>query len=157
MAVTTTIEENKQLARRVPEDIATEGNLDLLDEVFTKDAVEHGPFGDDQGREAIRKSFEKFVETFTDLSATVEDIVAEADTVVMRVTLRGTHEGEFMGVEPTGKTVEMQNIVFTRIDDGRIVERWMQPDILGLGQQLGMTLSKEEDIPSEGLQEEPSK
>jgi steroid delta-isomerase-like uncharacterized protein len=156
MAATTTIEENKQLARRVPEVIATEDNLDLIDEVYAEDAVEHGPFGDDQSRKAIRNSFETFVETFADLSATVEDIVAEADTVAMRVTLRGTHEGKFMGIKPTGKTVEMQNMVFTRIDDGMIVERWMQPDLLGLLQQLGMTLPKDEDVPSERLQKESS-
>lgn len=128
----------------------------MIDEVYAEDAVEHGPFGDDQGREAIRKSFERFGATFTDLSATVEDIVAEGDMVAMRVTLRGTHEGKFLGVEPTGKSVEMQHMVFTRIDDGRIVERWMQPDLVGVGQQLGMTLSKDKDVSSEGLQEESS-
>lgn len=101
-----TLEENKQLARRVPEDIATEGNLALLDEVYAEDAVEHTRLGDDQGRTAIRDSFKNFLDVFTDFSATVEDIIAEADTVAMRVMLRATQEGEFMGIEPTGETFE---------------------------------------------------
>ncbi|WP_227379775.1 ester cyclase [Haladaptatus halobius] len=137
----TTLEMNKQLARRVPEDIATEGNLDLIDDLYTEDAIEHGPFGDEHGRATIRKSFEDFLATFADFSATVEDIIAEGNTVAMRVTLRGSQKGEFMGTEPTGQTFEVQNMVFTRIEDGMIVERWIQPDTLGLMQQLGVVES----------------
>jgi predicted ester cyclase len=74
---------------------------------------------------------------FGDFSATVEDIVAEGDTVAMRVLLQGTHEGEFMGVEPTGRKFEIENMVFTRIEAGKIAERWVQPDMLGWLQQLG--------------------
>jgi predicted ester cyclase len=78
-----------------------------------------------------------FLAAFPDFEATVEDIVAEGDTVAMRVTLRGTHDGPFMGVEPTGNPFEVRNMVFTRIEDGKIAERWVQPDTLSLMQQLG--------------------
>lgn len=138
MSSTSTIEENKQLARRVPEDLATERNIDLVDELYAEDAVEHDPFGDHRGHDEIRKSMELPLSAFSDFTATVEDIVAEGDTVAMRVTLRGTHDGEFMGFEPTGREFEIQNMVFTRIEDGKIVERWVQPDVLGQMQQVGV-------------------
>ncbi|WP_336342714.1 ester cyclase [Halalkalicoccus ordinarius] len=130
-------EENKRIARRVPEEIATKRNLDLTDEVFAEDAVEHAPYGDSRGVAALRADFNRFLAAFPDFSATVEDIVAEGDTVAMRVTLRGTQEGEFMEIEPTGREFEIQNMVFTRIEGGKIAERWLQPDIHGLFRQLG--------------------
>jgi predicted ester cyclase len=74
---------------------------------------------------------------FSDFSATVDDVVAEGDTVAMRVTLRGTHDGPFMGIEPTGNEFEVSNMVFTRIEDGKIAERWVLPDMLGMLQQVG--------------------
>ncbi len=131
-------EQNKQIARRVPEELATDGDLDLIDELFAADAVEHDPFGDHGGRAAIREGMERLLAAFPDFSATVEEIVGEADLVAMRVTLRGTHEGEFAGVEPTGRAFEVGNSVFTRIEDGMIAERWVQPDTLGMLQQLGI-------------------
>lgn len=133
----THVEENKRIARRVPEDIATERNVDLIDDVFAEDAVEHAPFGDSRGRAEIRADFERFLDAFPEFSATVEEIIAEGDTVAMRVTLRGVQDGEFMGMEPTGREFDVQNTVFTRVEDGKIVERWLQPDTLGMLEQLG--------------------
>lgn len=131
--------ENERIARRVPEDIATEGNLDLVREVYTEDAVEHGPFGRDvRGNEAIEETLASYRDAFPDFSATVEDVVAQGDTVAMRVTLRGTHEGEFMGMEPTNRSFEIRNMVFTRIENGKIAERWVQPDTAAMLQQLGV-------------------
>lgn len=131
--------ENERTARRVPEDIATEGRLDLIPEVFVRDAVEHGPFGQEvRGVDALREVLDNYLTAFPDFSATVEEVVTEGDTVAMRVTLRGTQEGEFMGIEPTDEVFEIQNMVFTHIQNGKIVERWVQPDTLGLLQQLGV-------------------
>jgi len=129
---------NERIARRIPEELATEGNLDLVEELYAEDAVEHDPFGDHSGRAAIRESMECILAAFPDFSATVEDVIADGDTVAMRVMLRGSHEGEFMGVEPTGREFEVGNMVFTRLDDGKIAERWVQPDTLGLLRQLGI-------------------
>lgn len=131
--------DNERIARRVPEEIATGANLDLVEEVFAGDAVEHDPFGQEaHGIDEIKTSLERYLEAFPDFSATVEDAVTEGDTVAMRVTLRGTHEGNFMGMEPTKKSFEIQNMVFTRIEDGKVAERWLQPDTLGMLQQLGI-------------------
>lgn len=138
MATTTTEEENKALARQVPEDIATQGRTELYYEIFAEDCIEHGTFGDIHGPEAIKEMDENLLSALSDFSATVEDILAEDDRVAMRVTLRGTHDGgEFMGVEPMGRTFEVQNMVITRIEDGKIAERWQVADSLTMMQQLG--------------------
>lgn len=139
-----TTEENKRLARRFPEEVATEGNVSLVDEICAADVNDHSPLGEVRGRDQLKAQIESIRGAFEDFSATVEDTVAEGDTVAMRVTLRGVHEGAFMGVEPTGTEVEVENMVFTRIEDGVIAERWVQPDMLGLMQQLGAV-----DLPAE--------
>lgn len=144
MAATTTPEENKRLARRFPEEVAAEGNVSLIDDICAAEVIDHSPLGEVRGREDLKAQIDSIRTAFGEFSATVEDIVAEADTVAMRVTLRGTHTGEFMDVEPTGTDVTVANMVFTRIEDGQIVERWVQPDMLGLMQQLGVI-----DLPHE--------
>lgn len=137
MAATAPLAENKELARRIPEEVATEGDIDLLDDICTPDVVDHSPLGEVSGREELKAQIAGIRESFEGFSATVEDVVAEGDTVAMRVTLRGEHVGEFMGVEATGKAVTIDNMVFTRIEDGKIAERWVQPDLLGLMRQVG--------------------
>ncbi|KAB1192336.1 ester cyclase [Haloferax sp. MBLA0076] len=129
---------NAQLARRYPEDIATQGNIDLVDEICTDDVVDHSPLGELRGRDELKGQISMLREAFGDFSATVEDVVTEGDVVAMRVTLRGMHRGEFMGHEATGNTFEVGNMVFTRIEDGLIAERWVQPDMLGMLTQLGI-------------------
>lgn len=138
MAATTQPEKNKRIARRFPEEVATEGNVGLIDEICTEDVVDHNPFGTARGRAELRDHIEMLNAAFSDVSATVEDLIAEGDTVAMRVTLRGTHDGAFMGAAPTGTEFEVPNMVFTRIEDGRIAERWVQPNMLGLVRQLGI-------------------
>lgn len=133
-----TTDDIERIARRYPEEIAAEGNFDLHEELVTEDYVEHGPFGEDvQGRDADVEKMREFLNAFENFEATVEDAVAQDDTVAMRVTLRGTHEGPFRGIEPTGNEIEVNNMVFTRVEDGKIAERWLQPDTLGLMEQLG--------------------
>jgi predicted ester cyclase len=126
-----------RLVRRFPEEVATGGNVDLIDEICTDDVIEHSPLGDRRGREELKAQSEYVHAAFPDVSVTVEDVVAGADTVAQRLTFRGTHEGEFAGVEPTGNEVEIANMLFTRVEDGRIAERWLLPDTLGLLAQLG--------------------
>ena len=127
----------EQIARQYPEEVATKGNLDHLEDLLADDYVEHGPFGEDvRGRDADVEKMREFLNAFENFEATVEDTVTEGDTVAMRVTLRGTHEGPFQGIEPTGNSIEVQNMVFTRVEDGKIAERWLQLDTLGLMEQL---------------------
>lgn len=134
---TSQLEANKQLARRIPEEVFVEGNLELLDELYAEDAVEHNAMGTHQGRPAIRESYNNFLTAFPDVSQTVENVVAEGDLVAMRITSRGTHTGELGWLEPTGKEIGVQQMFFARIENGKIIERWFLPDNLSLLQQIG--------------------
>lgn len=131
-------ERNKRLARRIPEDVFGEGDLELLDELYAPDAIDHNAFGDQQGRQEIRESYEAFLTAFPDISQTVEDIIVEGDRVAMFLISRGTHDGELWGIEPTGTEIEVQQMAVIRVEDGMIAERWFLPDNLSLLHQLGI-------------------
>jgi predicted ester cyclase len=136
--MTTTAEENKRIARRVLEEVVERGDLDAIDEIYTEDAVEHTPVGDFSGHEEIREGFELTLGAFSDYTVTVDDVIAEGDTVAVRLTERGTHDGEFMGIDPTGREFEIRTMAFLRLEDGKVAEWWVQPDNLGLLRQLGV-------------------
>ena len=74
---------------------------------------------------------------FHDIQWTLEEMVAEGDKVAVRYTMRGTHQGVFLGVQPTGKPIVVQAINFYRLNDNQIVEEYGQPDMLGLLKQIG--------------------
>jgi len=74
---------------------------------------------------------------FPDIQWTLEEMVAEGDKVAVRYTMRGTHQGVFLGVQPTGKPIVVQAINFYRLVDNQIIEEYGQPDMLGLLQQIG--------------------
>lgn len=142
MSATAQPDVNARIARRIPEEVATDGNIDLIDTICAEDVIDHSPLGERRGREELKDQMAMLNGAFSDFSATVEETVTEGDTVAMRITLRGTHDGEFMGIEPTGKEFEVGNMVFTRIEDGLIAERWVEPNTLGMLRQLGVV-----DIP----------
>ena len=131
-------EENKALVRRWIEEL-NKGNLAVLDEVFASNFVYHEPTsGDVKGLAAFKRLVEVYhLEVFPDMQATIDDLFAEADTVVMRFTSRGTHKGELMGIAPTGKLVALVGIFIGRIVDGKFAEAWEVFDALGMMQQLG--------------------
>lgn len=135
MAMTTT-EENKLLVRHSVEQYNRQ-NYDVFDEEFAEDAIDHSPFGETKGPEGLKEGLKALHTAFPDLEITIDDLIAEGDTVAVRSTHRGTHEGGFMGIEPTGKQIEVENMVFARFEDGKVVERWIQADMFGLMQQLG--------------------
>lgn len=138
--MSTTETENTELVHRLHSEVWSKGNLDLVDEIVADDYVEHNPTvpHEARGPSDYKDSVERFRTGFPDLTLTEEDTIAEGDEVVSRITIRGTHAGEFMGVEPTGITVEAQGIVVNRIEDGRLVESWPLPDMMGVMEQLGV-------------------
>jgi predicted ester cyclase len=89
-------------------------------------------------REGIRQTIRMLREAFPDIHIRNEELIAEGDKVVSRQTSRGTHEGEFMGIRPTGKEVTWTGILMFRIADGKIVDQWLEQDVMGLMQQLGV-------------------
>ncbi len=130
-------EENKALARRAYEAL-NQGNLAAFYEVFSPDFVLHNASMTIQGLEAYRQWLSMYLAAFPDAQTSVEDVIAEGDTVVVRQTFRGTHKGDLMGIAPTGKQGSFTGIVITRVINGKAVEQWTNYDDLGLLQQLGV-------------------
>jgi steroid delta-isomerase-like uncharacterized protein len=129
-------EENKALALRAWE-IAD--NPDILEEVYAPDVVWHEPDQEIRGLEQAKQFVSTYKTAFPDLSVTVEDMIAEGDKVVTRVTLRGTHQGETEEFgPPTGRQFEGGGITISRIGGGKIVEDWDSYDNLSTLQQLGL-------------------
>jgi predicted ester cyclase len=80
-----------------------------------------------------------FREAFPDVTIAVEDLIVEADRVAFRSTMRGTHLGEFAGIQPTGRQVTVALMDLIRIEDGRFAEQWGGPDLFDLLRQLGVS------------------
>ena len=138
-------EENKAIVRRVSEQAVGGGDLGVMDELVADDFVDHSALpGTPPGREGAKAFVHVFHAGFPDLSLTNEDIIGEGDKVVHRYVLRGTHQGEFMGIPPTGNRVEVHGIDELRVSGGKIVERWGHVDELGLMQQLGVIPAPEQ-------------
>lgn len=132
-------EENKALALRFVEEVINQGNMATIDEVIAPDAVDHSlPPGLPPGREGVKLFLGMIRAAFPDIHETVEDTVVEGDQVVTRSTWRGTHQGAFLGIAPTGKQVSVTSIDISRVVAGKFVEHWQATDNLGLLQQLGV-------------------
>ncbi len=109
------------------------------------DFVDHDALpGQSPDREGHRQILAAFRSAFPDLKVTTEDVVVEGDKVVSRWTARGTHQGELMGIAPTGNGVTIKGIDVLRIAGGRIAERWAQFNSLEVMQQLGAIPSAEQ-------------
>jgi steroid delta-isomerase-like uncharacterized protein len=133
-------EENKAVVRRFLKEIFGGGNLELVDEIFALDYVLHDPSVPEEvsGPESMKRYISMYRAAFPDTSFSVEDQIAEGDRVVTRWTGRGTHQGELMGIPPTGEQVTVAGIEADRVADGKIQETWVSYDALGMMQQLGV-------------------
>lgn len=130
-------EENKAIVRRLGEAINT-GDFDALDEVLAPNYVRHDPTSllHEADREQYKQTFTALRRAFPDAHWTLEEMLADGDRVIGRWTFRGTHEGPFFNLQPTGKEVTYPIIGIYRIADGMIVEDWHIFHALGLWEQL---------------------
>jgi predicted ester cyclase len=131
-------DELKTRARRVVEEILNQGDFAVANELISPDCVHHVPGGQPvPGLAALRDWVALTLSIFPDFHAIVEDEIAEDDRVVQRITCYGTHQGQFPGVQPTGRQVEFQLIEISRAGaDGRITEHWSSADLPSLLRQL---------------------
>ncbi|AXA41580.1 ester cyclase [Rhizobium leguminosarum] len=132
------MERNKMAMRRFVEFINT-ASEQLAAELIASEAIFHVP-----GRQEPLRGPDGYLEIigmmrggFPDIQWTLEEIIAEDDKIAARFTMRGTHQGPFLGVEPTGKSITVQAVNFYRLADGKFVEERGQPDLLSLLQQIG--------------------
>lgn len=125
--------------RMLIERVWNRGDAEAVDEVFGPDFVGHDPNRPEitGGREAVKQSVHTFHAAFPDISISVDDLLAVGGKIVWRYTLRGTHESTFLGVEATGKRIEVTGISLFRREGGLLREAWIEFDGLGLLRQLG--------------------
>ena len=121
------VEGNKTLVRREQDELWNQtGNLDAAGELFAPEQAE-----------AAKQEASDFRRGFPDVVSTIEDLIAEGDRVAARWSARATHQGEYVGVPPSGREVEFTGISVYRIEAGRIAESWTVEDELGLMRQIG--------------------
>ncbi len=126
-------EEMKALGRRIAQ-AWNEGNLQIIDEVYAPNFVNHFT-GED--REKLKQAIKGTRAAFSDLHLTIDDFIVEDDKLVARWTARSTHTGDYLGIPVTGRRLEQTGINIARIEKGQIVEEWSRGDDLGLLRQMG--------------------
>ncbi len=133
------LRDNKEIARRLYEDIVGRRDFALIDTFVAPDAVDHNARarGWGTGIDGIRVHATILGEAFADLQLVVDDLVAEDDRVIAFWHFTGIHQGTVWGVEPTGRRIEAHTITLIRFRDGQVVEYESRPDRLALLLQLG--------------------
>src|SRR5215218_4829852 len=130
-------EENKAIFRRYAEEVGNQHNFELVDEIFER-YISHQPDGSTlvRGPEDVKRFHREFHSAFSDFHINIEEQIAEGDKVVSRYTMRGTHQGDFRGLAPTGKEVELNAVTIFRFSpEGKVVETWDSYDQLSLMRQ----------------------
>lgn len=135
----TTAQENKDVVRKYIEDAWNEVALDLVDELVAAEAPHHDPTLSERpdGPAGRKQSIQVYHTACPDVHVSIEEMVAENDLVAVRWTGRGTHDGELMGIEPTGTEIKITGMSINRVEEGQIAETWEVYDALGMLQQIG--------------------
>ena len=142
MSDETTLAANKLIGRRVLVELWGEGKLEVADELYVTEYVDHVGRGPEASRvvgpTGIKQAVTLFRTAFPDLRYTVEAQIAEGELLLSRFSASGTQTGPFMGAPPSGKSVTYTGMDLNRIVRGKIVESWVNYDALALLQQLGL-------------------
>ena len=135
-------EVNKLLSRRWFEEVWNQRSSDAIDRLFAPDGIAYGldplEVHPPPGPGPFRVFWEQFCGAFPDLYISVEDVIGEGEYTSVRISFRGTHRGDHLGVPATGKAVSSTGISFVRWRDGQIIEAWNEFDALGLFRQIGV-------------------
>ncbi len=132
------MEDMKQLVRDHYEAGVHRGDMQAVERQLNPDFVDHDVLpGTPPGLESTKEYLISLRRAFPDMRVTIEDMIAEGDRVAVRAIWRGTHVGEFMGMAPTNRHFTMSGMVFWRVHNGKLAERWANLDRLSLLRQLG--------------------
>lgn len=132
---------NKEIAKKATL-IWNSGKLETVNEVYAPNYVYHqqGTHASAiKGIEALKHFIQEFRHSFPDFKDTIEQQICEGNLVVTRFTSHGTHKGQWMGVQPTNKKVSWTGIIIDRIENGKIVESWVNWDLQSALEQLGVS------------------
>lgn len=128
------LEAKKELVRRFYDEAINARDVGAVDRLLSDDFVHNG---EARGRGGQRQAVQYFLDAFSDLANEIALMLAEGDLVAAHQRWRGTHDGEFLGVEATGKRVEFTSTAVLRVRDGLIAEAWDEVDMLSVLQQVG--------------------
>ncbi len=137
--------DNKRIVRQYIDQVVNTGNLDALEDFIAGDYVDHNaPTDAPQGIQAAKEHLEAVRHTYGDFRLTIEDQIAESDTVVTRVTATGVHQNEWFGLRPSGKRITLTGINIDRVVDGKIVEHWGEAYTVSALIQMGAKIVQDE-------------
>jgi len=132
-------EQNKTIVRRLLEE-PWKGDLRVVDELIDRNYVGYDPSIPEprRGPDGFKENVSTYREAYSDARITVDDQIAEGDKVATRWTGRGKHDGDLMGVAPTGKQVKVSGLTLSRLANGKVIEDYTNWDTFGMMQQLGI-------------------
>ena len=137
------VAKNKELLRRFYKDVYVDWDMTMVDEVVSPEFTSHDwPAGFPTGPQAFRDYYDDLRKTVPDARYEVDDLIAEGDRVVVRWRLLGTHKGEFQGIAPTGRAITLKGIAIYRVENGKLMERWVVSDLFGVLEQIRGTSSQ---------------
>jgi steroid delta-isomerase-like uncharacterized protein len=131
---------NKTLVRRLFDEVWNKGHQQVADELFAQNYNHHDSSTPDFGRgpDSEKKRVTLYRNAFPDIRFTVEDLIAEGESVTARWSCHGTHKGELNGIAPTGRQFTISGISVARFTNGKMIEGYVNWDALGMMQQLGV-------------------
>ncbi|HEX3909484.1 MAG TPA: ester cyclase [Solirubrobacteraceae bacterium] len=131
------LEENKALVRKLYIESINGKDKAILDQIMSADVQSDTAFPDPGGLAGYKQVFDEVIGAFPDYEIRIEEEIAEGDQVVTRYTARGTHEGDFLGMAPTGRRIELKGIDINRVSEGKIVEHSSEASVGVLLLELG--------------------
>jgi steroid delta-isomerase-like uncharacterized protein len=133
-------EHNKAIVRRLFAELWNNDNLSVADEIFAPTYTHNDPSTPDFGKgpDSEKRRASLYRNAFPDIHLTIEDVIAEGETVMTRWSCRGTHKGDLNGIAPTGKHITLSGVTIARVSNGKLVEGYVNWDALGMMQQLGV-------------------
>jgi steroid delta-isomerase-like uncharacterized protein len=144
-AQTAVEEQNKELMIRWVEEM-DKGNFVVFDELLAEDYLCYYPGNPEPlNREAHKQAAQSFYAAIPDLKHKIDDVIVEGDRVTIRMSNKGTHKGNFMGIPPSDKNISFTAVFIGRFVEGKVAEAWGEADLLGLMMQLGMELKPKEE------------
>ncbi|MBI3185337.1 MAG: ester cyclase [Myxococcales bacterium] len=145
---------NKEIARRLIEEVWSEGKLELLDEYCAPDYLGHDPYTGPIDRDGLKRQVELYRAAFPDLRGTVDEVIEQGDTVALRCRMTGTHQGELLGIAPTQKSITCTVSTFMHFQNGKLAEDWTDWDALGFLRELGVVKLPEKFAPQHAARPE---
>ncbi|NOZ60448.1 MAG: ester cyclase [Calditrichaeota bacterium] len=131
-------EENKAAVRRLIDEAWNKGNLAVIDEILSPNYILHIDAPGANDREGYKQAISMYRTAMPDFQFTIDDMIAEGNKVVIRCTMTGTQKGELMGSSPTGKKLTMTAISIRYFENGKVIEEWVETNMLGFMQQMGI-------------------